>query len=66
MVSTGEGKKLKLLVIGDSTVGKTSLALRFTLNSFIFSHIHTVGIDGGNVQTKLMTVCGEPVVLQIV
>ena len=36
---------IKLLVIGDSGVGKTSLLLRFSEDSFTTSFISTIGID---------------------
>ena len=60
--NTGQ-KRLKLLVIGDSTVGKTSLTLRFTKEEFVHSHIQTIGID---VQSKTLTITNELVELQIV
>ena len=36
---------LKILLLGDSAVGKTSLLLRFTKNTFLDSHVTTMGID---------------------
>uniref|UniRef100_A0A4W5N9L2 Ras-related protein Rab-15 n=1 Tax=Hucho hucho TaxID=62062 RepID=A0A4W5N9L2_9TELE len=36
---------LRLLVLGDSGVGKTSLLCRFTDNEFNSSHISTIGVD---------------------
>ena len=35
--------KLKVVVIGDVAVGKTSLAIRFTENKFGDSYVSTVG-----------------------
>jgi Ras-related protein Rab-1A len=35
----------KLLIIGESGVGKTCLLLRFTDDSFISNHLTTIGID---------------------
>ena len=34
---------IKLIVIGDSKVGKTSFLLKFTEDSFSASHIATIG-----------------------
>ncbi len=36
---------IKLLLIGDTGVGKTSLLLRFADDRFSFDHIPTIGID---------------------
>ena len=36
---------LKLIVIGDSSVGKTCLLLRFSDDQFPHSHMPTIGID---------------------
>ena len=36
---------LKLIVIGDSSVGKTCLLLRFSDDQFPTSHMPTIGID---------------------
>lgn len=38
-------EKCQLLIIGDSTVGKTSLLYRFTDNKFSTQYLATVGID---------------------
>jgi len=37
--------KIKVLTIGDSAVGKSSVILRFTENSFTSSFLTTIGID---------------------
>ena len=36
---------IKLIVIGDSDVGKTSILVKFTDEQFKSTHITTVGID---------------------
>ena len=36
---------LKLIIIGDSSVGKTCLLLRFSEDSFPVSHMPTIGIN---------------------
>lgn len=38
-------EKCQLLIIGDSTVGKTSLLFRYTEDKFSSQHLATVGID---------------------
>jgi GTPase SAR1 family protein len=53
----------KILVLGDSTVGKTSLTLQFTKSKFVHSHILTIGVD---VQDKVVQLHGEQLRLQIV
>mmetsp|Transcript_122123 Transcript_122123/g.279718 ORF Transcript_122123/g.279718 Transcript_122123/m.279718 type:complete len:214 (+) Transcript_122123:154-795(+) len=37
--------KLKILLIGDSAVGKSSLLLRYTQNKFDAAHVVTIGVD---------------------
>ena len=37
--------KLKILIIGDSTVGKTSMLLKYTENIFPESHMATIGVE---------------------
>jgi GTPase SAR1 family protein len=36
---------LKLIIIGDSSVGKTCILLRFADDQFPTSHMPTIGID---------------------
>lgn len=52
----------KLLIIGDSGVGKSSLLLRFADNTFSGSYITTIGVD---FKIRTVTVDGERVKLQI-
>ena len=53
---------IKLIVIGDTSVGKTSLLLRFSENTFSAQHIATIGID---FKIKNMQMDGKNVKLQI-
>jgi len=52
----------KLLLIGDSGVGKSSLLLRFSDNTFSDSFIATIGVD---FKIKTMDIGGSQVKLQI-
>ncbi|KAM4024065.1 ras-related protein Rab-35-like [Anomaloglossus baeobatrachus] len=52
----------KLLLIGDSGVGKSSLLLRFSDNSFSGSYITTIGVD---FKIRTLVLDGERVKLQI-
>jgi Ras-related protein Rab-8A len=54
--------QLKLLLVGDSGVGKTSLLQRFTADAFTASFISTIGID---FKTKVLELDGTRVRLQI-
>jgi Ras-related protein Rab-8A len=49
-------KVVKILVMGDSGVGKTCLLLRFSEDVFSESHIPTIGID---FKTKMVDVSGK-------
>lgn len=53
---------IKLLLIGDSGVGKTSLLMRFAENTFTPSFITTIGID---FKVKTLIIDGKTVKLQI-
>ena len=53
---------VKLLIIGNSGVGKTNLLLRFCEDSFQTSHLSTIGID---FKTKSLPLDGARVKLQI-
>lgn len=64
---------IKLILIGDSGVGKTCFLLRFSEDSFATSHISTIGkyIQLGNVvigidfKIKTINIDGRNVKLQI-
>eukprot|EP00961_Rhodomonas_salina_P280286 3786449-Rhodomonas_salina.1 len=54
--------RAKVLVVGDTGVGKTCLMLRFTENIFTTSFISTIGID---FKSKICDVDGERMKVQI-
>ncbi|KAK8791287.1 hypothetical protein WA171_002234, partial [Blastocystis sp. BT1] len=54
--------QIKLLMIGDSGVGKTCLLMQYASNTFIKTFITTIGID---FKIKTVNVCGKTVKLQI-
>ena len=54
--------KIKLLMIGDSGVGKSCLVLRFSNNEFTSSFITTIGID---FKIKTCEIAGKRVKLQL-
>ncbi|CAG0893181.1 unnamed protein product [Darwinula stevensoni] len=53
---------LKLLIIGDSGVGKSSLLIRFADNTFMGSYITTIGVD---FKIRTVELDGERIKLQI-
>lgn len=53
---------VKLLILGDGKVGKTSILLRFTEDYFPTSHIQTLGID---FKLKLQTIEGKMYKFQV-
>lgn len=53
---------VKLILIGDSDVGKTSLMMRFSEDRFTASHIATIGID---FQVKTIIMADQLIKLQI-
>uniref|UniRef100_A0A0R3RFX3 Ras-related protein Rab-18 n=1 Tax=Elaeophora elaphi TaxID=1147741 RepID=A0A0R3RFX3_9BILA len=52
----------KLLIIGDSGVGKSSILLRFADNTFSPNYITTIGVD---FKIRTVTINGQRVKLQI-
>ena len=59
---------INILLLGDSSVGKTNLLMRYTQNKFNESHISTCGfdivekninLDGRNVKLKITDPCGQ-------
>ena len=55
-------EKVKLMIIGDSSVGKTSLLKKYCKNEFSNSYITTVGID---FQVKLLNINDKKIKIQI-
>lgn len=53
---------VKLITLGDTSVGKTSLILRFADNTFSSSHMPTIGIDS---KAKVMTIGSAPIKVQL-
>ena len=53
---------LKILILGDCAVGKTSLLLRYTDDNFSESHISTIGVE---YKIKSINVNGKTIKLQI-
>ena len=63
MTSTHKPDHLfKLLIIGESGVGKTCLLLRFTDDSFTANHLTTIGID---FKIKVINILNKTIKLQI-
>ncbi|XP_030751296.1 ras-related protein Rab-35 [Sitophilus oryzae] len=62
MASRDYDHLFKLLIIGDSGVGKSSLLLRFSDNTFTGSYITTIGVD---FKIKTVNIDDEKVKLQI-
>ena len=43
--TSGCEHQFKLLIIGDSGVGKSSLLVRFADNTFLHNYVATIGVD---------------------
>lgn len=55
-------KNYKMIVIGDSGVGKTSLVRKFSRNSFSESHNMTIGVE---FESKDIIIQNQKIELQI-
>ena len=60
--SKDEEELLKILIIGESAVGKSCLLLRYTDNRFTEAFMTTIGVD---FKTKFLHIDGDEVKLQI-
>ncbi|OMJ91926.1 hypothetical protein SteCoe_5488 [Stentor coeruleus] len=54
--------RVKLLILGDSGVGKSSILIRYTEEKFNHSHIATIGLD---FKTKTIEIDGKQLEMQI-
>ena len=52
----------KVVILGDSAVGKTNLLMRFTTQQYKISHIPTIGVD---FKTKIVSVKDKKIKLQL-
>jgi small GTP-binding protein len=52
----------KLVILGDSAVGKTNMLLRFTDTDYKPSHIPTIGVD---FKIKIINIDGKAVKMQL-
>ena len=50
-------RPFKILIIGDSNVGKTSILLQYTSNFFQETHIATIGVEFKLKEIKYMGHC---------
>ena len=57
-----KSNNVRILTLGSSAVGKTSLVVRFTENRFFETHISTIGVD---FVKKEITLNGTPLAVQI-
>ncbi|KAJ1462868.1 small GTPase superfamily [Pelagophyceae sp. CCMP2097] len=60
--SAGKCREVKVVLLGDTGVGKSSLAQRFVTNSFRAFNESTIG---ASFMSKMITVDGKPVKMQI-
>lgn len=61
-ISPSHSKPMKVLLIGDSGVGKTNIILRFCEDNFVPTHLTTIGID---FKVKSMDIEGKRETIQI-
>ena len=61
-MTTNNIKNIKIALIGDSGVGKSSIALRYTSNEFDQNYLST---DGASYSTKIITKYGQTLQLDI-
>lgn len=62
MKAKKDDEVLKLIIIGDSGVGKTNILIRFCEDKFKSSYVATIGVD---FKIKTIDVKGKPIKLQI-
>jgi Ras-related protein Rab-8A len=53
---------IKLVILGDTAVGKTNLLLRFTDESYKPTHLPTIGVD---FKVRIMNINGKRVKCQL-
>lgn len=53
---------VRLLTLGESGAGKSSLLLRYTLDEFSLEYMPTIGID---FRLKTVEINGEPIKVQV-
>lgn len=59
---SSEEQKFKIVILGDTCVGKSCILMRFVKNSMLHSHLSTIGIDSS---TKSITTERGKAILQI-
>lgn len=52
----------KIAIVGDSTVGKTNLMMRYTNEAYVQTHVATIGID---FKVKIVSLEGYRIKMQI-
>ena len=53
---------VKILILGDTSVGKSSLVLRYIKDDFSLEHSETLGVD---FRSKFITIKGEQYLIQV-